>query len=106
MNAPRCTEEDYLSFLLVSPLVFSATEAGRLQPVAPDSPAHDAFTRFLHREDPDPDALWREVGPFVRTGDGVLVLDDSVLDKPYARHVGLVGRFWSGKHKRVVQGID
>jgi len=24
----------------------------------------------------------------------------------YARHMGLVGRFWSGKHKRVVQGID
>jgi putative transposase len=37
---------------------------------------------------------------------GLLVLDDSVLDKPYARHMGLVGRFWSGKHKRVVQGID
>ena len=34
------------------------------------------------------------------------VLDDSVLDKPDARHMGLVGRFWSGKHKRVVQGID
>jgi putative transposase len=34
------------------------------------------------------------------------MLDDSVLDKFYARHMGLVGRFWSGKHKRVVRGID
>jgi len=106
MNAPRCTESEYLSFLPVSPLVFSATEAGRVQPVEPGSPAHDAFTRFLHREEPDPEALWREVGPFVRADDGVLVLDDSVLDKPYARHMGLVGRFRSGKHKRVVRGID
>jgi len=37
---------------------------------------------------------------------GLLVLDDSVLDKPYARRMGLVGRFWSGKQQRVVQGID
>jgi putative transposase len=106
MSAPRCTEAEYISFLLVSPLVFSATEAARVQPAAPGAPAHDAFTRFLHREEPDPEALWREVGPFVRTDDGVLVVDDSVLDKFYARHMGLVGRFWSGKHKRVVQGID
>ena len=106
MNPPRCTEADYLSFLLVSPLVFSATEAARVQPDEPDSPAHDSITRFLHRADSPPDILWQEVRPFVRTQDGVLILDDSVLDKPYARHMGLVSRFWSGKHKRVVQGIN
>jgi putative transposase len=106
MNTPRCTAMDYISFLLVSPLVFSATEAERLQPEGPCSPAHDAFTRFLHRQDPDPSALWEEVHPFVRPDDGDLVLDDSVLDKFYAKHMGLVSRFWSGKHKRVVQGID
>jgi hypothetical protein len=106
MNAPRCNEKDYISFLLVSPRVFSATEAERLQPQEPDSPAHDSITRFLHRQDPDPSALWKEVQPFLRKDDGILVLDDSVLDKFYARHMGLVGRFWSGKHKRVVQGID
>jgi putative transposase len=97
---------DYITFLLVSPLVFSATEAERIQPEGEGSPAHDAFTRFLHRQDPDPKALWEEVEPFVRKEDGALILDDSVLDKPYSRHMGLVGRFWSGKHKRVVQGID
>ena len=31
----------------------------------------------------------------------MLVFDDTVLDKPFARHMGLVGR-----HKRVVQGIN
>src|SRR4051812_32720751 len=107
MNAPRCDEVDYISFLLVSPLVFSAAEAGRVQPEDdPDSPAHDAFTRFLHRLEPDTEPLWQDVRPFVRPDDGYLVLDDSVLDKPYARHMGLVARFWSGKHKRVVRGID
>jgi putative transposase len=35
----------------------------------------------------------------------VLVLDDSVLDKPYAKRMELVARQWSGKHGRVVWGI-
>ena len=35
----------------------------------------------------------------------MLVLDDSTLDKPYARDIALVGRHWSGKHHAVVQGI-
>lgn len=37
---------------------------------------------------------------------GILVLDDSLLDKPYAHQIELVYRQWSGKHHRVVQGID
>lgn len=106
MTAPRCTVLDYINFLVASPKLVTATEAARVQPDRPDRPARDAFTRLLHRLAPDPDALWREVGPLVPRAGGLLVLDDSVLDKPYARHMGLVGRFWSGKHKRVVQGID
>jgi hypothetical protein len=35
-----------------------------------------------------------------------LILDDSTLDKPYARKMALVTRHWSGKHRRVVQGIN
>ena len=106
MTAPRCTPTDYIDFLLATPKVVSATEAARVQPHRPNRPAHDAFTRLLHRLEPDPETLWHEVSPLVPRQGGFLVLDDSVLDKPYARHMGLVGRFWSGKHKRVVQGID
>jgi putative transposase len=50
--------------------------------------------------------LWEEVSVDVRLGSGVLILDDSVLDKPYARKMKLVHRVWSGKHHRVVKGID
>ncbi len=106
MTAPRCTDTDYIDFLLATPKVATATTATRVQPDRPNRPAHDAFTRLLHRLEPDPRTLWQEVGPLVPREGGVLVLDDSVLDKPDARHRGLVGRFWSGKHKRVVQGID
>jgi hypothetical protein len=70
----------------------------------PGAPAHDAFTRLLNRLEPDAGALWGEVRPLLPAG-GVLAFDDTVLDKPFARHTGLVGRFWSGRHRRVVQGI-
>ena len=106
MNPPRCNDLDYINFLLATPSVASATEAARVQPAKPNAPAHDAFTRLLHRLEPDPEALWQEARPFVCTQGGLLVLDDSVLDKPYAKHMGLVGRFWSGTHRRVVQGIN
>lgn len=37
---------------------------------------------------------------------GVLIIDDSTLDKPYASQMALVSRHWSGKHHAVVQGIN
>jgi hypothetical protein len=106
MNRARCTPTDYIDFLVATPKAATATEAARVQPDRPNAPAHDAFTRLLNRLEPDPQALWDETRPLIRPDDGVLVLDDTVLDKPFARHMGLVGRFWSGRHKRVVRGID
>jgi putative transposase len=106
MNAPRCTTEDYIQFLLATPKACSATEAARVQPELPNKPAHDAFTRLLHRIEPDPQTLWTEVRPLVDRSAGVLVIDDSTLDKPHARHITLVTRRWSGKHYRVVDGIN
>jgi hypothetical protein len=106
MNAPRCTPEDYIQFILATPKAYSATEAARVQPDIPNAPAHDAFTRLLHRIEPDPTTLWAEVSPLVDRSGGVLVIDDSTLDKPHARHITLVSRHWSGKHYRVVDGIN
>jgi putative transposase len=109
MNPRRADASDYIDFLIASPKVVSATEAARVHPAQPDqsSPtAHDAFSRLLRRLEPDPDVLWQEANPHVVLDAGVLVLDDSVLDKPYAKHMDLVGRHWSGKHHAVVQGID
>lgn len=105
MNAPKCQPEDYIDFLVASPRVVSGTEAARAQPARPDPPARDAYTRLLHRLEPEPAALWAEAAGLVARGGGVLVLDDSVLDKPYAKRMDLVARQWSGKHKRVVRGI-
>jgi putative transposase len=107
MNAARVTQEEYVQFLISTPKVASATEAARVQPVSATAPAHDAFTRLLARLEPDPTTLWQEVRPLLtRRADGLLVIDDTVLDKPYAKKMGLVRPHWSGKHQRVVRGIN
>ncbi|MDB5310822.1 MAG: Transposase domain protein [Gemmataceae bacterium] len=106
MNPARVTAEEYIQFLIGSPKVVSATEAARVQPDRPGAPAHDAYTRLLHRLEPDPEVLWDDVRPLLDPTTGVLVLDDSTLDKPRARHLGRVARHWSGNHHAVVRGIN
>lgn len=106
MNSPRCDTHDYIQFLLAAQRVFTCTEAGRSQPEGEKAPAHDAFTRLLRRQPPDTEALWQETQGLVRRDAEVLVLDDTTLDKPYARKIELVTRHWSGKHRHVVLGIN
>jgi putative transposase len=106
MNTPKVQPEDYVQFLLASPLQFTCTEAARVQPAQSHPPAHDAFNRLLTDLEPDADRLWQEARTQIRPDDGVLILDDSTLDKPFARQIGLVGWHWSGKHHRVVKGIN
>jgi DDE superfamily endonuclease len=106
MNAPKVDELDYIQFLIAAQRVFTCTEAATCQPEQADPPAHDAFTRLLSRQPPDTAALWQEVKPLIERRKGALLLDDSTLDKPYAKHMALVTPHWSGKHHRVVIGIN
>ena len=105
MHHVDCTDIAYINFLVASPRSVTATEAARVAP-GTRPPAHDSFTRLLHRLEPDPAALWQEAAPLVERRRGILIVDDSTLDKPYARKVDLVTRHWSGKHHRVVSGIN
>jgi putative transposase len=106
MRTAKCRDTDYIDFLIASPKAVTCTEAAAVQPDSRQPPAHDSFTRLLRRIEPDPGALWQEARPLVHRKGGILVLDDSTLDKPYAEKIELVGRHWSGKHKSVVWGIN
>jgi hypothetical protein len=86
--------------------VFSSVEASQTHPDGEQAPAHDAYTRLLQRLPPDSQALWQEGQPLADRKQGVLVVDDSTLDKPYASPMALVSRHWSGKHHAIVQGIN
>jgi hypothetical protein len=106
MNPPKCSDEDYINFVVATPRSVSATEAAKVQPGQENAPAHDALTRLLHRLEPDAETLWHESQTQISLDQGILVIDDSTLDKPYAKRMELVTRHWSGKHHAVVSGIN
>jgi hypothetical protein len=111
MSHQICQDTDYIEFLLAAQRAFDCVTAAQTHPDSSDSQgvAHDAYTRLLTRRPLDPEALWNEaqqvVGQAPQQG-GLLILDDTTLDKPYAQKIDLVTRHWSGKHGRVVCGIN
>jgi putative transposase len=106
VNPPKCSDDDYINFVIASPRSVSATEAAKVQGSEEQAPAHDAFTRLLHRLEPDAATLWGEARTRVSLNRGILVIDDSTPDKPYAKKMELVTRHWSGKHHALVSGIN
>ena len=108
MNAPRVSDVDYIQFLIAAQRVYTCTEAARYTEAArcAEVASHDAYTRLLTRLPPDTAALWQEVEPLIDKRRGLLVVDDTTLDKPYAQKMGLVTHHWSGKHHAVVEDIN
>ena len=107
MNAPKVSDVDYIQFLIAAQRVCSCSEAAHCAEIA----SHNAYTRLLSRLPPDTAAFWQEVEPLIDKRRGLLVVDDTTLDKPYAQKnkvqkMGLVSRHWSGKHHAVVEGIS
>ncbi len=108
MMPSKVDDYDYINYLIAAQRTFTCTEAARSQPCLDPSemPAHDSFNRLLERSFQDRDSLWREAKPLLSLNGGTLVLDDTTLDKPYAKKMELVTRHWSGKHHDVVLGIN
>lgn len=67
-------------------------EAERVQPVGENAAAHDAINRLLHRLQPTTERLWSEASKYISLDRGILVIDDSTLDKFYAQKMELVTR--------------
>jgi hypothetical protein len=92
--------------LLPRRTLVTATEADRAYPESENAPAHGAFTCLLTRPEPDSQTLWEESRSQVDLNSGVLILDDSTLEKPYSKRNDLVYSHWSGQQKEVVSGIN
>jgi hypothetical protein len=106
MNPRKVDEYDYIQFLVAAQRVFSTVEVAKVVSGEAQAPAHDAYTRLLQRIPPDSQALWQEVESLVAKAKGLLVIDDTTLDKPYAEKMAMVTSHWSGKHHAVVSGIN
>lgn len=94
---------EYVAYLMTVPSGSSCVNASKTLCVS-----HDTVNRFLLGGDFDGKSLFKSIQDSIDLVGGILTVDDSVLDKPYTKHgtTELVGRFYSGKHHRVVQGIN
>jgi hypothetical protein len=104
-STAKCTLEHYTAFLLAE-----AQSAGcvRLAEVSGGEFAHAAANRFLHREQFSPRDWFEEMRPLIVLEEGILSVDDTVLDKPHSQEgkTELVGCFWSGLHGKALKGIN
>jgi len=71
--------------------------------------SHDKITRFLGSEDFDAKSLWKMVKPMVRKyerDDGVLIVDDTIEEKPYTDESELVCWHYDHSKGRSIKGIN
>ena len=88
---------------------FSYTTATGLSGMLEGSISHDKVTRFLSSESFDAKALWKSVKPLVRKyerDDGVLVVDDTIIEKPYTDESELVCWHYDHSQGKSVKGIN
>lgn len=95
--------DQYIAYLLSTPCPSSCVKASEVLEVS-----HDEVNRFLLSSEYTGRDLFESVRVGLCLQGGTLTVDDTVLDKPFTRAgtTELVGRFWSGRHHKVVQGIN
>ena len=70
---------------------------------------HDKVTRFLSEEELDSKKLWKLVKSVVREKeeeDGILIVDDTIENKPYTKESELVCWHYDHQTNRSVKGIN
>ena len=98
---PTCTLPMYIGLMMSE---YKSTTCTRLSEVMNIS--HDSVNRFLWRENYEPEDLFNEATTQLNLVGGTISVDDTVLDKPYSKHMKFVSHFWSGKHHKIVKGIN
>ncbi len=70
--------------------------------------SHDSINRFLLRERFQPQDLFSEIKGAIDFVGGTLSADDTIIEKPFSDpdKAELIGYYWSGKHKKVIKGIN
>jgi hypothetical protein len=96
----------YSDYLLAS---FGATTATGLSQLLEGEVSHDQVTRYLAGTRKTATDLWRTVKPFVRevqSEQGVLIIDDSIEEKPYTDENDIVCWHYDHSKDRVLKGIN
>lgn len=98
---------DLYSDYLIS--AFGQTTATGLSALLNGEISHDSVQRFLAGERQTSADLWRVVKPHVRkieSPDGVLIVDDSIAEKPYTDENDIICWHYDHSQQRNVKGIN
>jgi hypothetical protein len=99
--------ELYSDYLLSA---FSYTTATGLSKMTGGEVSHDKVTRFLSGKELNSSELWRLVKPLVRENEnedsGVLIIDDTIEEKPYTDESELICWHYDHSKGRNVKGIN
>jgi hypothetical protein len=99
----------YSDFLICSTSYTTATALSR---ATGGSISHDKVTRFLSAEDFKPSDLWQIAKPLTKSlqeekdVDGVLIIDDSIEEKPYTDENDIVAWHYDHCKGRTLKGIN
>jgi len=101
----------YTDYLLSS---FGQATATGLSAMLDKAISHDDVTRFLNQIEAGSKALWEQVKPVVRSAEkelgkaevGLLVIDDSIIEKAYTDENGLVSVHYDPSKDRYIKGIN
>ena len=96
----------YSDYLLAS---FSYTTATGLSRLTGGEISHDQVTRFLSSEMKTSKDLWLLVKPFqrrIQSSTGVLILDDSIEEKPFTDENDIICWHYDHSRQRNVKGIN
>ena len=105
-STAHCTIDLYVRYLLAQPQGAGCCELAEILKTV----SHDSVNRFLCRERYVPKDLFDELVSqcWIDLVGGVLSVDDTVLEKPYAQRkaTALLGYFWSSKAAKPVLGLS
>lgn len=96
----------YTDFLLSS---FGQASSTKFSQMTEGKIGHDKITRFLNTENFTPKDLWNYSRSFVHeieSSDGVLIVDDSIEEKPYSDENELISWHYDHSKQTNVKGIN
>lgn len=102
MRKSLCSKELYCTFLKVTSQRYSALS---LSEVSPINLSHDSVSRWLEESHIRPKDVWNGAKDHILGGDGVIVADETVLNKNRSQKIELVRWQYSGDEHDIVRGI-
>lgn len=102
METKLCNKHLYTSFLQVTQGRFSALS---LSEISPNSLSHDSISRWLGEAKCRPIDIWNTSKENILKSVGVIIADDTVIEKSYSQRIEIVRYQYSGTEHKVVKGI-